>query len=157
MAWLDTPWGPIRVPDDIPLTIECARCGTCCRGFFLSVTDQTLQEWRQQRDAGQTDGLPPDLDAVLELFVPLQNPAPTDEGAWFTCRAFDDERNLCGLFATDPDRRPQACFAFPYVYDWASLHEAPYPNCHIVREAVRHLGAKAGAGLIAWVRARRGW
>jgi len=155
MAWIDTPWGAIRVPDDIPLTIECARCGTCCRRFFLSVTDETLREWQARRDGGVRDGLPPDLDSVLELFVPLTDPPPTAEGSWFTCRAFDERRNECRLVGTNPARRPQACFAFPYVYDWASLHEVPYPDCAIVREAVRHLGGRLGANLMAWVRARR--
>ncbi|MDP8224122.1 MAG: YkgJ family cysteine cluster protein [Candidatus Lernaella stagnicola] len=157
MALIDTPWGAIRVPDDIPLTISCARCGTCCRAFFLSVTDETLREWQARRDAGDTAGLPPDLDAVLDLFVPLDDPPPTAEGSWFTCRAFDPDRNVCTLFETDPNFRPQACFAFPYIYDWASLHEAPYADCHIVREAVRHLGAGLGANFITWVRTRRGW
>ncbi len=157
MAWIETPWGSIRVPDDVPLEIQCAQCGTCCRAFFLSVTDETLREWKAQKDAGQSAGVPPDLDAVFELFVPLADPPPTAEGSWFTCRAFDRERNVCLLFQTDPNKRPQACFAFPYIYDWASLHEAPYPNCHIIQETVRHLGGKLGAGLIAWVRTRRAW
>jgi Fe-S-cluster containining protein len=157
MAWIETPWGPIRVPDDVPVDIACGQCGTCCRAFFLSVTDETLREWQAAREAGRTEGLPPDLDAVLALFVPLTDPSPTEEGSWFTCRAFDPDRNRCTLFDTDPNMRPQACFAFPYIYDWASLHEVPYPNCHVVRQTVRHLGAQLGDHLIAWVRAARGW
>ncbi len=154
MAWIATPWGPIRTPDDIPLEFACARCGTCCRGFFLSVTDVTLADWQARRDRGQHEGLPPDLDAVLEFFTPLADPPPTAEGSWYTCRAFDREQNLCRLVAEDPARRPQACFAFPYVYDWASLHEVPYPNCDIVRRTVRHLGARIGANLAEWMRNR---
>ncbi len=154
MALIDTPWGPIRAPDDVPTDIACARCGTCCRAFFLSVTDETLREWQARRDAGDTAGLPPDLDAVLELFVPLADPPPTPEGSWYTCRAFDSERNLCTLFETNPSRRPQACFAFPYIYDWATLHEVPYPNCHIVREATRRLGGKLGGNLGDWAKGK---
>lgn len=152
MAWIETPWGSIRVPDDIPLEIVCACCGTCCRAFFLSITDETLAEWRQRLARGETDGLPPDLEAVLEYFVPLADPPPTAEGSWYTCRAFDPATNSCRLIREATHRRPQACFAFPYIYDWASLHEAPYPNCRIVRQAVRHLGGKLGEHLVAWVR-----
>ena len=154
MAWLETPWGAIRVPDDIPLDVACARCGTCCRAFFLSVTDETLAEWRTRRASGQNAGLPPDLDCVLELFVPLADPPPTPAGSWYTCRAFDPRRNLCTLMETTPEKRPQACWAFPYVYDWASLHEAPYPDCAIVKGAVRHLGGRLGAHLTQWTRRR---
>jgi len=144
MAIIQTPWGSIRVPDDVPADIACARCGTCCRAFFLSVTDETLREWKARRDAGDVAGLPPDLDAVLELFVPLADPPPTDEGSWYACRAFDAARNLCTLMEADPARRPQACYAFPYAYDWATLHQVPYPECRIVREAARRLGARLG-------------
>ena len=154
MSRLETPWGVIRVSDDVSPDIACARCGTCCRRFFLSVTDETLQEWKQRREQGETAGLPPDLDAVLELFVPLSDPPPTAEGSWYTCRAFDPASNLCTLMATNPGRRPQACFAFPYVYDWSTLHEAPYPNCAIVREAIRRLGGRAGRHLVSWVENR---
>jgi Fe-S-cluster containining protein len=133
MAWLDTPWGRVRVPGDIPVEIACARCGTCCRAFFLSVTDETLAEWRARRDRGDTAGLPPDLDAVLELFVPLAEPPRTPDGSWYTCRAFDPARNLCTLLPNHPERRPQACWAFPYIYDRQSFAEFPYPNCHIFR------------------------
>jgi Fe-S-cluster containining protein len=147
MAWIETPWGRIGAPDDIPLEFACERCGTCCRAFFLSVTDETLAEWRDRLDRGDAAGLPPDLDAVLELFTPLAEPPPTPEGSWYACRAFDPDRNLCRLVAENPVRRPQACFAFPYVYDWASLHEVPYPNCGIVRRTVRHLGGRLGANL----------
>jgi len=151
MALIDTPWGAIRVPDDIPTSIACARCGTCCRAFFLSVTDETLREWERRWRAGDADGLPPDLGAVLEYFVPLNDPPPTAEGSWFTCRAFDAATNSCTLFATAPHRRPQACFAFPYVYDWATLHEAPYPHCHIVAQAKKHIGGRAGENLVRWI------
>jgi len=152
MARIETPWGDIRVPDDVETDIPCACCGTCCRAFFLSVTDKTLRDWKTRRDRGETEGLPPDLDAVLELFVPLREPPPTDEGSWFTCKAFDAERNLCRLMETDPSRRPQACYAFPYIYDWATLHEVPYPECRIVREAIRRLGGRLGGHLVEWVR-----
>ena len=49
----------------------------------------------------------------------------------------------------------QDCFAFPYIYDWATLHEVPFPECRIVRRAVRHLGGRIGEHLVAWVRATR--
>jgi Fe-S-cluster containining protein len=150
VAQIETPWGLIRVPDDVPLEFECARCGTCCRGFFLSVTDETLRDWQARKARGDLAGVPPDLDAVLELFVPLADPPPTPEGSWYACRAFDPARNLCALFETVPNKRPQACFAFPYIYDWASLHEVPYPNCAIVRRAVQHLGARLAANLTKW-------
>lgn len=154
MAVIETPWGSVTVPDDIPTTITCAMCGTCCRAFFLSVTDQTLQEWKERKQAGEVNGIPPDLDVVLELFVPLSEPPPTEEGSWFTCRAFDPVRNRCKLMETDPARRPQTCFAFPYFYDWASLHEVPYANCHIVQEAVRHLGGQIATHIGQWVKNR---
>lgn len=154
MARLETPWGAIRVPDDIPLEISCARCGVCCRAFFLSVTDETLAEWRAKRARGQAADAPADLDCVLELFVPLADPPPTAAGSWYTCRAFDARRNLCTLMATAPERRPQACWAFPYIYDWASLHEAPYPNCAIIRGAVRYLGERLSRHLVQWTAGR---
>jgi len=151
MGLISTGYGFIRVPDDVPPELACARCGVCCRAFFLSITDETLREWAARRRAGETHGLPPDLDAVLELFIPLSQPPPTSEGSWYTCRAFDAERNLCRLMETDPSRRPQACYAYPYLFDWASLHEAPYPNCRIVNQAVRHLNGKLAAHLAAWI------
>jgi hypothetical protein len=83
--------------------------------------------------------------------MPLAYPPPTPEGSWFACRAFDADRNTCRLMETNPEKRPQACYVFPYIYDWQSLHEIPYKNCAIVRRAVRHLGGRIGVNLVEWI------
>jgi Fe-S-cluster containining protein len=142
VADLETPWGVVRVEDAIPEGLACDRCGTCCRGFILSVTPPEIERWYERFLAGNGAEHPPDVGAVRNLFVPYEGIVLPD-GQLYTCRAFDAESNRCTLLPDAPELRPIACWAFPYVYDVASLGQFPYPGCGIFRRAVRALNARA--------------
>ena len=142
MADLDTPWGAVRVEDAIPQALECERCGTCCRGFILSVTPAELDLWHRRFLEGSADYYPPDIGAVRRLFVPFEGIVLPD-GQLYTCRAYDADARRCALIPDARALRPIACWAFPYVYDVPSLAQFPYPECGIYRKAVRRLNARA--------------
>ena len=138
MTFIKTPWGEIRVEDAIDTDLECDRCGTCCKGFILSVSQAEIQTWYERFLEGSDAYFPPDVGAVKNLFVRVEGRASGADPI-FACPAFDSELNRCTLMPGGHGVRPIACYAFPYVYDLASLKEFPYPQCGIYKKALRRL------------------
>lgn len=106
-----------------PVTNGCT--GLCCAAFALPHTIRDLKARARQRAIVDSEGDPAEGDKIADMVIPLTPKEArernrrfggdaefswSNRGRHFTCRHWDEETRLCGIY----DDRPSMCRGFPY-------------------------------------------
>ncbi len=136
---IQTPWGPIEVPNIVPQNFQCGKCGKCCIGFVLSARELDRENWYGFFLNNLPYEYPKDIGAIYNLMEKIPGAFSVSGKPIYSCKAFDREKKTCTIFDDAPKLRPIACWAFPYNYDLQSLSRFPYIGCVIFQKTTRWL------------------